>query len=337
MFGLRLFTRKRDKEEAAVECPPYVAAVMAVMKDTNRVLNAESASEEVEGDTEVRAVGERGAGREELEEELLRLREVAEATRHAQSVFLDNMSHEIRTPLTSIIGFASALGQQESGKYREYARHIEEDGFRLLDTLNAMLTLAQLEADQLDLQLEPLPVCIEIQEIVRQFEPQARDKDLTLTLRLEEGAEHAQARLDGDVLGRIMHNLIQNAIKFTAQGGITVAVSREKDQAALNGHGMAPCVCVRVQDTGVGIDPAFMPHLFTAFRQESTGTSRSHEGAGLGLAITKRFVELLNGAITVESEKGTGSVFSVYFPLVGEWDDSATVPAPVALTPSTTP
>ena len=287
------------------------------MKESNRILNAESAVEEAAASTGERAFSEEMARRHELEEELCRLKEEAEAAHRAQSVFLDNMSHEIRTPLTSIIGFASALGQQGPGKYQDYARHIEEDGYRLLDTLNAMLTLAQLEANRVDLQLERLPVSREIQEIVRHFGPQAQKKDLTLKLQVQRGAEQAIAHLDRGALSCIMQNLIHNAIKFTAQGGVTVEVTTEVDQATLHSQGMERCVCVRVQDTGVGIDSAFMPHLFEAFRQESTGMSRSHEGTGLGLAITKRFVELLRGAITVESEKGKGSVFFVCFPLHG--------------------
>ncbi len=278
------------------------------MKESNRILNPKSAVKEAAANTGLRALSEEMVWRNELEEEVSRLKERAEAAHRAQSVFLDNMSHEIRTPLTSIIGFASALVQQGPGKYQEYARRIEEDGYRLLDTLNAMLMLAQLEANGVDLHLEWLPVSRDIQEIVRHFESQAQKKGLTLTLHVQREAEQAIAHLDRDALSRIMQNLIHNAIKFTAQGGITVEVTTDVDLA---------CVCMRVQDTGVGIDPAFMPHLFEAFRQESTGMSRSHEGTGLGLAITKRFVELLHGTITVESEQGKGSVFSVCFPLHG--------------------
>ena len=287
------------------------------MKDSNRILNPKSAVKEAAANTGLRALSEEMVWRNELEEEVSRLKERAEAAHCAQSVFLDNMSHEIRTPLTSIIGFASALVQQGPGKYQEYARRIEEDGYRLLDTLNAMLMLAQLEANGVDLHLEWLPVSRDIQEIVRHFESQAQKKGLTLTLHVQREAEQAIAHLDRDALSRIMQNLIHNAIKFTAQGGVTVSVTTDVDLTTLARQGMARCVCVRVQDTGVGIDPAFMPHLFEAFRQESTGMSRSHEGTGVGLAIAKRFVELLRGTITVESEQGKGSMFSVYFPLHG--------------------
>ena len=231
----------------------------------------------------------------------------AEAANKAKSAFLANMSHEIRTPLTGIIGFASLLARQVSGKQRKYAQLIEGSGVRLKETLNSVLDLAKLEAKRVEVQLGVLQVKEEVQEVVQLFQAQAQQKNLSLTFRIEPDAEKASARLDRGAFSSILHNLIGNAIKFTEQGSVVVHVGADERR-----------VLVHVQDTGVGIDPAFMPHLFDVFRQESTGLSRTHEGSGLGLSITQRLVQLMDGEISVESEKGEGSTFTVAFPLAEE-------------------
>ena len=228
----------------------------------------------------------------------------AEAANKAKSAFLANMSHEIRTPLTGIIGFASLLARQVSGKQRKYAQLIEGSGVRLKETLNSVLDLAKLEAKRVEVRLGVLQVKEEVQEVVQLFHAQAQQKNLSLDFHVEPGAEQASARLDRGAFSSILHNLIGNAIKCTEQGGVVVRV--EADERSVEVH---------VEDTGVGIDPAFMPHLFDVFRQESTGLSRTHEGSGLGLSITQRLVQLMDGEITVESEKGEGSTFTVSFPL----------------------
>ena len=231
----------------------------------------------------------------------------AEEMNRLKSAFLANMSHEIRTPLTGIIGFASILAQRLPGKEQDFAQRIGRGGQRLMDTLEAVLSLSQLEARGAELQLEALPVAREVRQIASLLEHQVREKNLSFSFTAQPGTEEARARLDRGALNSILHNLIGNAIKFTDQGAIDVTVETDAEHAY-----------VRVEDTGPGIDEAFVPRLFDAFQQESSGWNRSHEGTGLGLSIAKRLAEQMRGTITAQSEKGQGSCFTVQLPLAQE-------------------
>ena len=229
-------------------------------------------------------------------------REKAEDLLRLKTAFLNNMSHEIRTPLTGILGFAEILASEIDEPLKDFAHRIEKSGQRLLTTLNSVLDLAQLEGNSVTLHLEPLDLAEEIREIVFLLAPLAEEKGLTMEVVYPPDGV-PDARLDRGCLHRILTNLVSNAIKFTPRGGVTISVSATAD-----------AVTVEVCDTGIGISPAFQPHLFDEFWQESTGQGRSHEGSGLGLAITKRLVELMQGRIAVESRQGEGTTFTVTFP-----------------------
>ncbi|MBA2663083.1 MAG: response regulator [Bradymonadaceae bacterium] len=246
-----------------------------------------------------------------FEEHLIEAKDNAEQMTRLKSSLLANMSHEIRTPLTSMLAWASVLAQEVPEEHLEAVQTIERSGRRLTETLNSVLALAQLEGRVIEIEPETVNLSDEAADTVRALGALAAERGLVLEFR--SAHPEAFARLDRALFQRILNNLIGNAIKFTETGSVTVVI--EADEAEVH---------VRIEDTGIGIDEAFMPDLFGEFKQESTGLARSHEGSGLGLAITKRLVEVLEGRLEVESQKGQGSVFTVAFARLSEEDFAVT-------------
>lgn len=240
--------------------------------------------------------------RKRAEIALIRAKEQAEEVARLKSAFLANMSHEIRTPLTGIIGFANVLGEELDNQHQEFVSLIERSGRRLLQTLNSVLDLARLESNQMELEEEKLDLAEQVEDNVALFQHVAREKNLSLIFKADQPGP--RVILDPACLSRIVNNLVGNALKFTEEGEVRVSVRTDAEMAQLI-----------VQDTGVGIDETFLPHVFDEFKQESSGLGRRHEGAGLGLTITHHLVELMNGTISVESHVGTGTTFTVSFPL----------------------
>ncbi len=236
---------------------------------------------------------------------LLQAKHQAEEVAALKSTFLANMSHEIRTPLTAILGFADVLAEEiEDPQQHEFIDLIARSGRRLMETLNSVLDLARLEARRDRLAQDRVDLASLVSESVQMFQPAASDRGLQLAAAIEAGAPH-EAILDEAAFARVLHNLIGNALKFTDEGRVTVHV--HSTSTGSNG----PEVVVRVRDTGIGIDEAFLPRVFGEFEQESSGVERTHEGAGLGLAISRQLVERMGGTIGVESAKGKGTTFTV--------------------------
>ncbi len=242
----------------------------------------------------------------ELERERMANERLQEANRRLKQAselkdnFLANTSHELRTPLTTILGFADVLKEEAPEQHKEFLDIIEKSGHRLLRTLNAMLDLAKLRSGVAEADLLPLDVVGKSKEVVELFIHRARQKGIDLDLDAPD--EPVRVALDDRYFEQILDNLISNAIKFTDEGRVWVEIEPSAAEVA-----------IRVCDTGAGIDPAFMPHIFEDFKQESSGLNRDHEGNGLGLAITKRLVHLMRGTIDAESTKGEGSTFTVVF------------------------
>ena len=244
------------------------------------------------------------------EQELRAAKETAEEASELKSTFLANMSHEFRTPLTSIIGFAEAIGKQLSPRSGEetdqdvarFASLIEKSGRRLLDTLNSVLDYSKLEAGSMRLGVDTLEVGPVTRTITELYRSRAEEKGIDLTLSIGDPLPPAVA--DGEAVRRVLRNVLNNAIKFS-EAGDEVSVRVDADEAWIR---------VEVEDTGIGIDPAFLPRLFEAFAQESTGNKRAYEGSGLGLAVAKRLVTLMDGTIDVDTEKGVGTCVTVRLP-----------------------
>jgi ligand-binding sensor domain-containing protein/signal transduction histidine kinase len=239
--------------------------------------------------------------RSRYERELIVAKRKAEESERLKSNILMNMSHEIRTPLATISGFAEELKDNVSDRDEKFVEFIQRSSQRLLGTLNSVLEMSQLEAGSMNLSPQPIDVAGELEETIEFFRPQASTKNLEL--RFKSPPPPVEARLDKKSLHRIMNNLIGNALKFTEDGYIAIELTAHDDD-----------IEIRVEDTGSGIDPAFLPRIFEAFRQESSGPERQHEGTGLGLAITKHLIELMDGDIGVKSKPGDGTCFTIRLP-----------------------
>lgn len=215
--------------------------------------------------------------------------------------FLENINHEFRTPITGIIGFAEILEDEVHDEQREFVNMIERNGRRLMNTLNAVLDLAGLNNNEFDLSPAVFNVVDEAKSIIDGSREMAEQKGLFL--KLEAARPEINTLADQVCFARVIQNLIDNSIKFTDAGGIIVEVDGD-DRG----------VHIRVLDTGVGIDNEFVPLLFNDFNRVSGTTSGSFEGVGVGLGITRRLVELMNGTISAESQKEEGSIFSITLP-----------------------
>ncbi len=244
----------------------------------------------------------------EAERQLKEAKERAEEASRLKSAFLANMSHEIRTPLTGILGFAELLDEELEARQqedlREFTNIIDRSARRLLTLLNDILDLSKIEANRLELKLQPTDVVDVARQAVQLMQPLAEEKGLKLELHAE---ENLMARADSNRLHQVLVNLLSNAIKFTDEGHVRVELGQKKGW-----------VLLAVEDTGCGISPEFLPHLFEPFRQEHEGLEQKHQGAGLGLAIVKRLVDLMNGQITVQSEPGKGTRFEILLPFADE-------------------
>jgi len=238
-------------------------------------------------------------------EELVYAKEKAEEMNRIKSVFFANMSHELRTPLNGILGFSELLQEELSSnpELKEMAETINKSGNRLLETLNLILNLSKLEAEMIELNLKRINIVPSIYETVRLYSQIAQKRDLEL--KFVTSSDKIECLLDENLLNSISNNLINNALKYTKEGSVTVELKSDKDFAV-----------IKISDTGIGIPKDKQSQIWEAFRQVSEGINRSFEGTGLGLTITKKYVELMRGEISLESEDNNGSTFIIKFPLL---------------------
>ena len=243
--------------------------------------------------------------RKHYEAQLLRARDDAESASRAKSEFLSRMSHELRTPLNSVIGFANVLRKNKSGRLIPediaFLDRITANGQHLLALVNNVLDISKVEAGRLIVTTGPVAVDQLVRDVVAQLEGQPRAP--TVQLRAEVPASMSSIETDGVLLRQVLINLAGNALRFTHEGSVVVAA--EADAAT------GTPLRIHVRDTGIGIDPSRHAAIFEPFEQEDPTTHRTYGGTGLGLSISKAICDALGFRLSLRSERGKGSTFTV--------------------------
>ena len=244
--------------------------------------------------------------RKKTEEEILQAKINAEASNRTKTEFLANMSHELRTPLNSVIGFADMMRSQVAGDINEkqagYLSNISQSGKHLLNIINEILDISKIESGKMKLYKEDVLLVETYAEIIATLQHIASRKEIKLDVSPWPENEYAYA--DRAKLKQILYNLVGNAIKFTNEGGSVIIGTRNDGKF----------IHISVSDTGIGISPDGLERLFKPFTQLESFESRTYEGTGLGLALSKELVELHGGKIIAESEPGRGSTFIFTLP-----------------------
>jgi signal transduction histidine kinase len=236
-------------------------------------------------------------------------RKIAETANKAKSMFLANMSHELRTPLNAIIGYSEMLIEEaeeaDQPKTIPDLQKIRTAGQHLLALISDILDLSKIEAGKMELHLEVFSVSDMIEDILTTVRPLAEKSRNTLEFQGEQDLGAMSADLTK--VRQALFNLLSNACKFTKEGAIVLQARRE----AWDGHDW---LIFKVSDSGIGLTPEQIGKIFQAFTQADASTTRQYGGTGLGLAITKHFCQMMGGDVTVESEFGRGSTFTIYLP-----------------------
>ncbi len=242
--------------------------------------------------------------RKEMVVQLVIAKEKAEESNRLKSAFLANMSHEIRTPMNGILGFSELLKNPDlSGESQQkYIRIIERSGERMLNIINDIIDISKIEAGLVELRLKESNLGEQMEYIYKFFLPEAETKGLKLSIRHTAGHEKVKIRVDREKLYAVLTNLVKNAIKYTEEGEIELGYEY-----------LDHMVRFYVKDTGIGIPKDRQEAIFERFVQADIADKMARQGAGLGLSISKAYIEMMGGNIWVESSEGKGSVF--YFSL----------------------
>ncbi len=268
-----------------------------------------------------------GVERKLTEEALIKARDAAEVASVAKSQFLANMSHELRTPMNAILGYSEMLTEEAEAdgldSFTPDLQKINKAGKHLLSLINDVLDISKIEAGKMELYLESFDVFEMVNELASTVQPLIDANGDTLVVECRPTA--GVMRADLTKVRQSLLNLLSNAAKFTSNGAVTLHVERE---AGISSAGDR--IIFKVQDSGIGMTPEQLAGVFEAFTQADASTTRKFGGTGLGLAITRRFCQMMGGDVTVTSEPGQGSAFTINLPAQVEATDAETAEAAAA-------
>ena len=255
------------------------------------------------------AVKEDITERKKYLEELVAAKDKAEEISRIKSVFFSNMSHELRTPLVGILGFADILAESlEDESEKSMATSILQGGKRLLNTLTSLLSLSELETLKENIELKPInvnPIC---NDILKSFAANSHKPNIEYKVKFE--SEKLDLNINIRLFREALSQIVKNAFTYTTSGSVLIKTYRKNELDIKNCTGI-----IEIIDTGIGIPKDKLDIIFEEFRQASEGIGRNFEGTGVGLTLTKKYLELMNASISVESELGKGTKFILSFPL----------------------
>lgn len=245
--------------------------------------------------------------RRKMLQELIDAKEKAEQSNKLKTAFIQNISHEIRTPITGLTGFASLMADEDTTpeERREHFHRVDQSTRRLINTISDYMDMARLVSGTMEVNKSTFPFTAVVRETIGEFDELIRQKQLLFEVSITDEISNMQVNTDQEMFRRVLFELIDNAIKFTDKGKISVSCVEESQR-----------LLVTVKDQGRGVPKEKITQIFDAFTQAETSLNRGHEGSGVGLSIAKGLVDLMGGKIWVQSTVGEGSAFSFVIPLL---------------------
>jgi len=306
--GILPIIKKAFDENAAAELENYTDSLMKSKKITAPVFKTKIFPMTFDKENYFTLVHEDHTEIFLAEAEVKKAREASKEAERLKNTFLNVLSHELRTPLNIILGYSTiikeSLKDKVSSEEKVYLDNLHNGSERLFNSISQMLEFAQLEAGNFKLTIETVDLIPMLQYSIQGIKQQALEKKIDIKTNIKE--KSILVDIDLHCIENALNNLLNNAVKFTSRGFIEVETGILKD------HELAFC---KIRDSGVGISAEYLEHLYSPFSQEDLNLSRNYEGNGLGLALTKRYVEKLGGSLIVDSIKGVGSTFTLTLPL----------------------